>query len=235
VSGSESRETEQASHETLQDRTCAWWTTVLVGQLSGSHPVHGTDIHAELQGDTLVVTGTVPTAQDRHDIEAEVAHLQGKGFTTLQNDLVVGADSEDQAGLLTQTLVAAFENPETAAFAQSYLTEHAHVHPERLLVVAPTDRAAADHLVALLPDANRDDAQRALTAGRTLVVVTVDETEAFKTRELLDEETRSLETLVLPPAAAPDWRAVAAAAHGDDKRGVAGSVPTPDAARRSAR
>ena len=79
----ESPGTEQSSRETLRDRTRAWWTTVLVGQASGSHPVHGTDIHAALAGKTLVLTGTVPTTQDRSDIEAEVAEQQGKGFTTL--------------------------------------------------------------------------------------------------------------------------------------------------------
>jgi hypothetical protein len=31
----------------------------------------------------------------------------------------------------------------------------------------------------------------------------VDETEAFKAREVLDEDTRTLETLVLPPEPAP--------------------------------
>jgi len=40
---------------------------------------------------------------------------------------------------------------------------------------------------------------RALDAGRSVIAVAVDETEAFRARELLDEETRSLETLVLPP------------------------------------
>jgi hypothetical protein len=210
MSTDESADTEQSSRETLHDRTRAWWSTVLVGQLNGSHPVHGTDISAALEGDTLVITGMVPTAQDRSDIEAEVAHLEGKGFTTLQNDLVLSGGTDDHAGLLTQTLFAVFESAEKAAFAQSYLVEHAHVHPERLVVFDAAATDAAQRIAASLPDAYHDDAQQALAAGRSLLIVTVDETEAFKTRELLDEETRSLETIVLPPAAAAGWQAVSA-------------------------
>lgn len=201
---------EQPSREILRVRARAWWTSVLAGQLDASHPVHGTDIHAALHGDTMVITGTVPTAQDRSDIETEVAEFQGTGFSTLRNDLVVRGGATGHAGLLTQTLLTAFESAEAAVFAQRFLTEHAHVHPKRLVVFDASATDAAHRIATFLPEAYRDDAQGALDTGRSLLIVTVDETEAFKTRELLDEETRSLETVVLPPAAAPSWRAVSA-------------------------
>ena len=103
-----------------------------------------------------------------------------------------------------------FESPDAAAFAQSYLTEHVHVHPERLAVFDASAPDAAARIAASLPAAYHDDAQQALAAGRSVLIVTVDETEAFKTRELLDEETRSLKTVVVPPAAAPGWQGVSA-------------------------
>jgi len=228
MSTDEPEDTEQPPWETLHDRTRAWWNTVLVGQLDGSHPMYGTRLNAALQGDTLVITGTVPTAQDRSDIEAEVAHLQGKGFTTLENDLVVSGGSADHAGLLTQTLFAVFESGEAAAFAQSYLIEHVHVHPEQLVVFEASAPDAAQRIAAYLPEATREDGQRALDAGRSLLIVTVDETEAFTTRELLDEETRSLETVVLPPAAASGWQAVSADIAAPDDEHEAPARVTPE-------
>jgi hypothetical protein len=228
MSTDESQDTEPSSRETLHDRARAWWSTVLVGQLNGSHPIHGTAINAALQGETLVITGAVPTAQDRRDIEAEVAHLQGKGFTTLQNDLVVSDATADHAGLLTQTLFAVFESAEAAAFAQSYLIEHVQVHPEQLIVFAASAPDAAQRIAEYLPEASREDGQRALDAGRSLLIVTVDETEAFKTRELLDEETRSLQTVVLPPAAASGWQAVAADIAAPDDEHEAPARVTPE-------
>jgi len=227
MSTDESQDTEPSSRETLHDRARAWWSTVLVGQLNGSHPVHGTAVHAVLRVDTLVITGAVATAQDRIDIEAEVAYFRDKGFTTLQNDLVVSGGTADLAGLLTQTLFAVFESAEAAAFAQSYLVEHAGVHPEQLVVFDGSAHDAALQIAASLPEAFREDGQRALDSGRSLLIVTVDETEAFKARELLDEETRSLETVVLPPAAASGSQAVSAgiAASGGDREPAAHVPP----------
>lgn len=107
---------------------------------------------------------------------------------------------DEQAGLLVQTLIGAFETAEQAGFAEGYLQGHAHVDPRRMLVVAAdADEEARTALRSVLPDAYQKQAERALAAGRSVLVVTVDETEAFQARELLDEETRSLETIVLPP------------------------------------
>ncbi|HZQ37653.1 MAG TPA: hypothetical protein VFD32_17100 [Dehalococcoidia bacterium] len=198
----ESREAtgEQESLEVLRDRVRAWWTQVLAGQIDQAHPVQGGSVKAHLDGDTLVITGSVPSEADRQAIAAEVEHLRRNGVNAVRNELKAAPRDDEQPGLLVQTLIGAFETAEQAGFAEGYLQGHAHVDPRRMLVVAAdADEDARAALRSVLPNAYQQKAQQALAAGRSVLVVTVDETEAFQARELLDEETRSLETIVLPP------------------------------------
>jgi hypothetical protein len=200
--GAEAREAEgeQESLEVLSDRVRAWWTQVLAGQIDQAHPVQGGNIKARLDGDTLVITGSVPSEADRQEIEGEVEHLRGNGVAGVRNELKVEPRDDEQPGLLVQTLIGAFETAEQAGFAEGYLQGHAHVDPQRMLVVAAdAEEDAQVALRSVLPEAYQKHPERALAAGRSVLIVTVDETEAFQARELLDEETRSLETIVLPP------------------------------------
>lgn len=191
---------EQESLEVLRDRVRDWWTQVLAGQVDQAHPVQGGKIKARLDGNTLIITGSVPSEADRREIAAEVEHLRGNGVAAIRDELKVESRGDEQPGLLVQTLIGAFETAEQAGFAEGYLQGHAHVDPRRMLVVATdADDDAQAALRAVLPDAYQRKAEQALAAGRSVLVVTVDETEAFQARELLDEETRSLETIVLPP------------------------------------
>lgn len=192
---------EQQSLEIFHDRTRAWWTSVLAGQIEQTHPVH-TNIKAKLEGGTLIVTGTVPSEDDRDEIEREVEHLRGNGVSEIRDELTVEPEVVDEKGLLVQTLLAMFESEEQAGFAEGFLEGHANIEPDRMQVIAPEGDSVPVATHESLPEEYWQDAERALEAGRTLLIVTVDETEAFKTRELLDEETRSLETIVLPPEAA---------------------------------
>ncbi|HTE85803.1 MAG TPA: BON domain-containing protein [Dehalococcoidia bacterium] len=189
--------------DALSESTRAWWTSVLAGQVDAPHPVYGANLKAQIDGDTLVVSGTVPTEEDRRSIAAETEHLKGHGITTVRNELEVVPDVTDESGLLSQTLVGIFENAELADFAQGNLKGHAQVRPKLIRVINPDPaREGRAELRAALPEAFWDDADKALDEGHALLIVTVDETEAFKAREVLDEETRSLQTLVLPPEAA---------------------------------
>jgi hypothetical protein len=191
---------ETVSREVLATRVQAWWLSVLAGQVTDSHPVQGTRLKARMEGNTLVLSGAVPSEADRQEIEAEVEHLRDQGVSEVRNELQVVPDQRDQKGLLVQTLMATFETAEQAGFAEGYLEGHAHIRPGLMKVISPeSGDASAAAIHAALPDGYWEDAEAALAAGRALLVVTVDETEAFKARELLDEETQSLETLALPP------------------------------------
>jgi hypothetical protein len=219
---------EQQSTEVLHDRVRAWWTSVLAGQLDQAHPIHGTKVSAKLEGDALIVSGSVPSDEDRKEIEREVEHLRGNGFKRLRNELEVEPEVEAEPGLLVQTLLSVFENEEQAGFAEGYLEGHAHVQPEAMKVIAPEgDGSAREEVRAMLPESYWEDADRALEAGRSLLVVTVDEPQAFKARELLDEETRSLETIALPPEPARNAGAI--------RRRLEGVVESPDALRSDSR
>ena len=191
---------EAESQEILQTRVQAWWLSVLAGQASDAHPVQGTRLKARLEGDTLVLSGTVPSEADREEVEAEVEHLRGHGVSEVRNELNVVPENTDEPGLLVQTLMATFETAEQAGFAEGYLEGHAHIRPGLMKGIAPGEGEAGREAVhAMLPEAYWQDAEQALAAGRALLVATVDETEAFRTRELLDEETQSLETIATPP------------------------------------
>ena len=216
---------EQQSLEILEDRTQAWWMSVLAGQVAGSHPVHGTDIKATVDGDILTLSGRVPSEEDRRLVEAEVAHLKGQNFSAVHNELEVIPENEDEKGLLVQSIIAIFETEAQAGFAEGYLEGHIHVRPELMHVIAPqSSDAGYESLRAMVPEAYWNEAKEALEGQRALLIVTVDETEAFKTRELLEEETKSLRTLVLPPEpagnTAPERRALDRVQQSPESEGV---------------
>jgi hypothetical protein len=191
-------------------RVAAWWASLIAGQVEQSHPIHGSKIAAKVEGDTLVVRGKLPSGDDLAELRAELKHIEGHGVAHVRMEVSVNEAGTQQKGLLRQTLIGAFETAELAGFAAGYLEGHAQVPRESMLLVeadsddAPKDRAALDGLGPPFTD----QARALLDDGRSLLIVNVDEVDAFRVRELLDEETRSLETLVLPPRAVGAQRAV---------------------------
>lgn len=191
----------QDSLDMLREQTRAWWTEALAGQAVQSHPVHGTNVRAHLEGRTLVLSGRVPSERDHLEVTREAQHLKrGHGIRDIRDELVVERTDAEREGLLIQTLMSIFETEEQAGFAAGYLEGHAAFTAEMIHVLTPDHREhAVAVLHALLPDAFWRDAEEELRAGRALLVVTVDEVDAFTARELLAEETPSLRTVVLPP------------------------------------
>jgi hypothetical protein len=193
----------EGSLDLLPESIRAWWTALLAGQSDTSHPVHGSNLKTRLEGETLIISGTVATKEDRDRIAAETDHLKGHGISTVRNELEVLPDVSDEQDLLIQTLVGIFENGEQAAFARDYLASHPHVHPQLLQAIASDSGAnGRAQLQALLPEAFWDETEKAFDNGRGLLILSIDETAAFTARELLADETRSLQTLILPPEAA---------------------------------
>lgn len=193
---------EAIARKDLRERARAWWIAVIAGQADQSHPVHGNDVRAHLDGDTLVVAGTVASPDEREEIEREIEHLRlgPLGVARVRNELQVAEGHQEERGLLAQTLTATFATEEQAGFAAGYLEGHAQFHPDLVRTISPGNPKRARALVAaLLPEALRQEAEAALAAGQFFLVVTVDEVDAFRARELLDEETHSMQTLVLPP------------------------------------
>ena len=190
---------EEESLEILRDRTRAWWLSALAGQVEASHPIYGTKIKTTIKEGVLTLSGTVTSEEGHREILSETDQLKQLGVSQIVDELEVVPENSDRKGLLVQTLIGVFDNKDQAGFAQGYLEGHAHVTPDVAKVVVLDGEVERATLRAIVPASWIEDAQKALDAGRALLVVTVDETEAFKTRELLDEETNSLRTLVLPP------------------------------------
>lgn len=191
----------QDSLAMLREQTHAWWTEALAGQASHAHPVHGTNVRARVEGRTLIMSGTVTSERNHRELRREAQHIKrSHGITRVRDELAVQRTDMEREGLLAQTLVCVYATEEQAGFAAGYLEGHADFTADMMHVLTPNqvDDALAT-LHALLPEAYWDDAERELHAGRALLIVLVDELDAFTARELLEEETPSLRTLALPP------------------------------------
>lgn len=79
--------------------------------------------------------------------------------------------------------------------AQRYLEGHPGVRPTRIEVL---DEQTMPGVLKELADEWRRELANGFMRGKSLLLVEVDEVEAFRAIELLDE-TKSLGTLVLPP------------------------------------
>jgi hypothetical protein len=189
---------EQAAHEGVQESVRAWWSAVLAGHVDQTHPVRS-GVSAEVKGEVLHLNGSVTSGEERQELVEEAAQLKGRGITQVQDNLVVQAETEDRVGVLVQTIVAVYENGEQAQAAADALFAHGHTPRGMMKVVTPDSDRVAEGLHVVLPELNWSDADRALDAGRSLLVVVVDETAAFAVRELLDEETHSLLIVIAPP------------------------------------
>jgi hypothetical protein len=100
-------------------------------------------------------------------------------------------------GILDQTLIAAFPNHALAGHALKFLREHSRV----ALKEAETVDSERDQVLDRLGEFAYT-ARKALADGKGIVIVRVDEPDAFEARELLDEDTRSQWTLAMPPVPA---------------------------------
>jgi hypothetical protein len=82
---------------------------------------------------------------------------------------------------------------------RSFIIQRSRTTPKLQVVVTAEE---IDKLRKLLPDDFVEDAQKALHKNRALLILRVDEIDAFDVRRLLEEDTRSTWTLALPPQVA---------------------------------
>jgi hypothetical protein len=173
----------------------AWWASVLAGDVYEPHPVYGS-LKAHLNGGRMRLSGEVENEADRNELMRQARERIGHGIDRVDVSRLTVASHHEKAGILSQTLISAFPNREAAEFARAFVLKHSRVAP---LQDEIADSAHADRLRALLPAAFIDDAGRALHSGEALLILRVDETAAFRVRELLEEETRSTWTIAVPP------------------------------------
>jgi len=173
----------------------AWWATVLAGDVSEAHPVFG-DVRVQLRGGLLRLSGELESDADRNELIRQARQRIGHGIDSVDVSGLTTANRRERPGILEQTLISAFPSRDAAEFARDFVIRHSRVVPKLSEIIDPSQ---AGKLRALMPDDFVLDARKALDGGHALLILTVDETEAFRVRELLDEDTRSEWTMGAPP------------------------------------
>lgn len=170
-----------------------WWKDVLEGEPAARHPVHGDDIKVKLTNGRLALSGEVPSKREHDQLVREARARIGNGLHEFDFSGLKIRPKDEKPGLLAQTLVAAYGHRDTADIALRFVLEHSRSKPLRTQILDEGPK-----LTAALPDELIEDAKRQLDRGRILLVLDVDETDAFRVRALL-EDTRSTWTVAAPP------------------------------------
>jgi hypothetical protein len=173
----------------------AWWASVLAGDVSEQHPVYGS-LKAQLDGGRLRLSGQLENEADRNELVRQARKRIGHGIDRVEVSQLTVASNHEKPGILSQTLISAFPNREAAEFARAFVLKHSRV---AFLKDEIVDSKHLDRLRGLLPEEFIDDAGKALDSGEAVLVLRVDETAAFRVRELLEEDTRSEWTIAAPP------------------------------------
>ena len=187
------------STDPVADRINAWWIGVIVGHPAESHPIYGDSLKVKLRHGVLHLSGEVASREEWHTAVGEARRYVRRGVDDVDARRLRVARRDEQLGILDQRLIAAFSNREIAEYALAYVLEHSRVKPKHTSVV----ESAQDQSLGRLGEF-ASDAKAAHEAGNSILVLCVDETEAFEVHELLDEETRSLWTIALPPERTSD-------------------------------
>jgi hypothetical protein len=173
----------------------AWWATVLAGDVYQAHPVFP-GLKVRLDGRQLGLSGELESEEDRSELVRQARERIGHGIDRVDVSHLKVASHNEKPGILEQTLISAFPSREAAEFARDFVVKLSRVVPKQSDIV---DADSADNLRSLIPEDFLGAARKAIDAGHALLILRVDETEAFRVRELLEEETRSEWTIGLPP------------------------------------
>ena len=178
----------------LAEKVRAWWLGVLSGEPGRDHPIYGSDLRATLRGDILEVSGFVESRNAKEELEREILSLSEGGIRRVRFKIEVGELQGDR-GVLKQAIMAFYTNAAQAHMAERYLEGHSGVKPTYSEVL---DEQSATRVLNELAKEWRRELAVGFGKGKSLLLIEVDEVEAFRATELLDE-TNSLEILVLPP------------------------------------
>jgi hypothetical protein len=173
----------------------AWWASVLAGDVYQPHPIHR-EVKVQLHGGRLRLSGELESAEDRTELVSQARHRIGHGIDDVDVSGLKVASRHEKPGILEQSLVSAFPGREAAEYARDFVVEHSRVAPKQSEIV---DAGSVDQLRTLLPEEVARRTEKAIDSGHALLILRVDETEAFKVRELLEEDTRSEWTVAQPP------------------------------------
>lgn len=171
----------------------------MVGHTDDSHPVYGDSVRARLHGGVLHLLGELVSDQERQKLISEARQFVGRGLEDVDARRLRVKRPDSPRGVLDQTIIAAYPNADIAEYALGFLRGHSRVTPKEAQVLRSDDVPKLDRLGDFAPDVCK-----ALDAGYSVLIIRVDEADAFEAREMLDEDTRSLLTVVTPPVSTKD-------------------------------
>jgi hypothetical protein len=178
----------------LGEKVRAWWLEVLSGEPGRDHPIYGPNLRANLSGDVLEVSGLVESKDAEEKLRTEILTLDEGGICQVRFKVKVVEPHGDR-GVLKQTIMAFFTNAQQTRMAERYLEGHPGVTPTRVEVL---DEESVVPVLKELANEWRRELADGFRKGKSLLLVEVDEVEAFRAIELLDD-TKGVEILVLPP------------------------------------
>jgi hypothetical protein len=182
-----------------QELIDAWFDTVLAGEADEPHPAFGDRLRVKFTDGRMTLSGELPSKRDRDELLQQARHRIGSGLRAIDAGNLRVAKRAEKRGVLDQTLVAAFAEPDVAELVRNFIIQRSRTTPKLQVVVTAEE---IDKLRQLLPDDFVEDARKALHKNKALLILRVDETDAFDVRRLLEEDTRSTWTLALPPQVA---------------------------------
>lgn len=181
----------------LKDNAHAWWMQALLGQQSAAHPIFGRKVRVDVQGDVVILTGSVDTADEVEQIEREA-----RSIDTVKNVINhVSVDGPKQTYHM-QTVLAVFRDENAAELARRAMaswTFHDEEPAELFCRREDAERYLADRAAAA--HVKREDIEsylRALECGKVLVIDRVPEDDALRLVSAL-EGTHAEAVRTLPP------------------------------------
>jgi hypothetical protein len=100
-----------------------WWKKTLLKQSTSAHPLFGNDVDVDVEGNVVILNGTVEDADQIDEIEREARSIDG--VEAVVNHLTVAPNGEEPYHM--QTVIAIFDDPEEAKLACQAVSD-AQIH-----------------------------------------------------------------------------------------------------------
>lgn len=156
-------------------------------------------MRARLHGGVLHLVGELVSDQERQKLIREARQFVGRGLDDVDARRLRVKRPDSPREVLDQTIIAAYPNADLAEYALEFLREHSRVTPKEAQVLRSDGGPKLERLGDFAQNVSK-----ALDAGNGVLIIRVDEADAFEAREMLDEDTRSLWTVATPPVPAKD-------------------------------
>jgi hypothetical protein len=181
----------------LSDELRDWWTETLLEQQMAVHPILGREVTADVQGDTVTLSGEVETVDDAQRIEEEARSLQS--IERVVNRLRVVGSEETQH---LQTIIAVFADSQSARLGAGTVASwkwREDREPDIIDHEAEAERALGERAAAAqVPRESVQEYIEAVRSGKSLLLERVPEDDAFQVLSAL-EGAQAEKVSTLPP------------------------------------